>query len=79
MTRSSRLHSWPLGTPSLRLCLRPPCTTFHVHREVIPTRTASALNAGRIIVELGHPNHEQLRQDQVHRRRPAAREGLLLC
>ena len=59
----------------------PPATMYDLPRAQgsHPHTYCSALNAGRIIVELGHPNHEQLRQDQVHRRHPAAKEGLLLC
>ena len=50
-----------------------------VHREVIPTHTVYALNIERVIMKLWHPNHEELQQDQVHRQRLAAKEGLLLC
>ncbi|XP_027466385.1 transcriptional adapter 1 isoform X3 [Zalophus californianus] len=52
---------------------------LQVHREVIPTHTVYALNIERIIMKLWHPNHEELRQDKVHRQRLAAKEGLLLC
>lgn len=51
---------------------------MQVHREVIPTHTVYALNVERVITKLWHPTHEELRQDQVHRQRLAAKEGLLL-
>nr|KAF6414522.1 transcriptional adaptor 1 [Molossus molossus] len=52
---------------------------LQVHREVIPTHTVYALNVERVITKLWHPNHEELQQDEVHRQRLAAKEGLLLC
>lgn len=48
-----------------------------IHREVIPSHTVYALNMERIIMKLWHPNREELQQDQIHRRRLTAREGLL--
>ncbi|XP_070252502.1 transcriptional adapter 1 isoform X2 [Myotis yumanensis] len=51
---------------------------LQVHREVIPSHTVYALNIERVITKLWHPTHEELRQDQVHRQRLAAKEGLLL-
>lgn len=52
---------------------------FQVHKEVIPAHTVYALNIERIVMKLWHPNHEELQQDQIHRQRLAAKEGLLLC
>lgn len=52
--------------------------SLQVHREVIPSHTVYALNIERVITKLWHPTHEELRQDQVHRQRLAAKEGLLL-
>lgn len=48
-----------------------------IHREVIPSHTVYALNMERIIMKLWHPNREELQQDQIHRRRLTARDGLL--
>ncbi|XP_043941158.1 transcriptional adapter 1 isoform X2 [Protopterus annectens] len=50
-----------------------------VHREVIPAHTIYALNIERIMLRLWHPSHEELEQDQIHRQRLAAKEGLVIC
>ncbi|XP_037537452.1 transcriptional adapter 1 [Nematolebias whitei] len=49
-----------------------------VHRGVMPSHTMFALNMERILSRLWHPSHEELEQDQVHRQRLAAKEGLLI-
>ncbi|XP_029474088.1 transcriptional adapter 1 [Rhinatrema bivittatum] len=60
----------------------PPVNMYHlldalqVHREVVPSHTVYALNIERIIMKLWHPTHEELQQDEIHRRRLAAKEGL---
>ncbi|NWH59515.1 TADA1 protein, partial [Geococcyx californianus] len=52
---------------------------LQVHKEVIPAHTVYALNIERIVMKLWHPNHEELQQDEIHRQRLAAKDGLLLC
>ncbi|XP_044157242.1 transcriptional adapter 1 [Bufo gargarizans] len=51
--------------------------TLKIHREVIPSHTVYALNMERIIMKLWHPTQEELLQDQIHRQRLTAKEGLL--
>ncbi|MBN3314978.1 TADA1 protein, partial [Atractosteus spatula] len=69
-------------------CLPPPLPPINmsdllealqVHREVMPSHTVYALNMERILARLWHPSHEELEQDHIHRRRLAAKEGLLVC
>ncbi|KAM4022921.1 transcriptional adapter 1 [Anomaloglossus baeobatrachus] len=50
--------------------------TLKIHREVIPSHTVYALNIERIIMRLWHPSQEELQQDQIHRQRLSAKEGL---
>ncbi|KAK3546709.1 hypothetical protein QTP70_032210 [Hemibagrus guttatus] len=52
---------------------------LQVHRSVMPSHTMYALNMERILVRLWHPSHEELEQDNIHRQRLAAKEGLSLC
>ncbi|KAE8610719.1 hypothetical protein XENTR_v10012218 [Xenopus tropicalis] len=52
---------------------------LQVHREAIPSHTVYALNMERILMKLWHPNTEELQQDEIHRQRLAAKDGLLLC
>lgn len=51
---------------------------MQVHRGVMPSHTMYALNMERILSRLWHPSHEELEQDQVHRQRLAAKEGVLI-
>ncbi|KAG8436683.1 hypothetical protein GDO86_007682 [Hymenochirus boettgeri] len=51
---------------------------LQIHREVIPSHTVYALNMERILMKLWHPNAEELQQDDIHRQRLVAKEGLLL-
>ncbi|KAM9500921.1 transcriptional adapter 1 isoform 2-T2 [Clarias gariepinus] len=63
----------------------PPISLFdllealQVHRSVMPSHTVYALNVERILARLWHPSHEELEQDNIHRQRLAAKEGLSLC
>lgn len=59
-----------------RVCV---CLCGQVHRSVMPSHTVYALNVERILARLWHPSHEELEQDNIHRQRLAAKEGLLLC
>ncbi|MEE6496088.1 hypothetical protein FKM82_002225, partial [Ascaphus truei] len=52
---------------------------LQVHREVIPSHTVYALNMERVLMKLWHPNAEELQQDEIHRQRLMAKDGLLLC
>lgn len=52
---------------------------LQVHRSAMPSHTVYALNVERILARLWHPSHEELQQDNIHRQRLAAKEGLLLC
>ncbi|KAM4721828.1 transcriptional adapter 1 [Rhinophrynus dorsalis] len=52
---------------------------LQVHREVIPSHTVYALNIERILMKLWHPNAEELQQDEIHRQRLTAKDGLLTC
>lgn len=45
----------------------------------MPSHTVYALNMERILARLWHPSHEELEQDNIHRQRLAAKEGLSLC
>ncbi|XP_023674557.1 transcriptional adapter 1 [Paramormyrops kingsleyae] len=51
---------------------------LQVHRAVVPSHSVYALSMERILAQLWHPSHEELEQDQVHRRRLASQEGLLI-
>lgn len=51
---------------------------LQVHRGVMVSHTMYALNMERILSRLWHPSHEELEQDQIHRQRLAAKEGLLI-
>ncbi|XP_076828733.1 transcriptional adapter 1 [Brachyhypopomus gauderio] len=51
---------------------------LQVHRQVVPSHTVYALNMERILARLWHPSHEEMEQDNIHRQRLAAKEGLLV-
>ncbi|XP_072276035.1 transcriptional adapter 1 [Pyxicephalus adspersus] len=50
---------------------------FKINREVIPSHTVYALNMERILMKLWHPTKQELQQDDIHRLRLTAKEGLL--
>lgn len=51
---------------------------MQVHHGVMPSHTMYALNMERILARLWHPSHEELEQDNVHRQRLAAKEGVII-
>ncbi|KAM4642216.1 transcriptional adapter 1 [Discoglossus pictus] len=52
---------------------------LQVNREVVPSHTLYALNIERVLMKLWHPNREELQQDEIHRQRLTAKDGLLPC
>ncbi|XP_063283427.1 transcriptional adapter 1 [Pelobates fuscus] len=51
---------------------------LQIHREVVPSHTVYALNIERVLMKLWHPTTEELQQDEIHRQRLSAKDGILL-